>query len=273
MVKLEAARAALAGECRVLTATLIREPAEQLASAYRYWGVQMRRFNGSLAEYARALGSVSHDALPAAVGDPSGARADWFLGRVKFQRPAMDPARGGFVDRNVCNQPQGATCARACYAQLDGFLKALDLVAPTSEWETFFLHVARELGLRVLPVGFRLPACLSQLASRIDADARATGRALDAEALRLAVPCSARVFAKYAARYGRYARRHIWADAGARQRVCALEAQYTCHLRHGALDEAQAERARRALFLMRIRGPRPPRRMQQTVHGKKQSRV
>lgn len=272
LAKVRALRERLGGACTVLTATAIREPVEQLRSAYRYWALGQNDFHGSLLDYALNLGRLraprgsAEGAHAAARGSAEGARADWFYGRVKFSMLKRHGAE--LTDLNPCNQPRGSGCNARCYALLNGFFAGLDIVAPTDEWETLLLQLAAELRLAKLPIHFKAPQCSFLLYQRLNssvappglpesgfasggrgdaASARAGAAAEIRAALLPSVPCSARLYAEWRARYVEGVAARMWADEATRESVCALEAQYTCHLHHGRLNGAEGAAMRSAM--------------------------
>lgn len=290
--QVQALRARLGGACRVLTAAAIREPVAQLQSAYRYWALGQNGFEGTLIDYVLNLGSL--ESAPPGFPGQEGPRADWFLGRVKFSMLERPAAHGGaIVDLNPCNQPRGGGCGARCYSLINGFLSKLDIVAPTEEWETMLLHVGSELGLTRLPLHYKPTQCLTLVYRKWNASLAAAargppgsrhgtkgpsrllsgsssprpgggaaGRADAQAALRAAllpsVPCSARLYAEWRGRYVRTVAARMWAERATRESVCALEAQYTCHLHHGTLDEAEGVAMHAAVGTLRNGVAAPP---------------
>ena len=181
-------------KCSVTTMAILREPAEQLVSAFEYWGR-----NGSLVEHAIAGGPEYHadHARLCCLGLPS---------------PRTLVRKGGpcFL------QPLG-TCTDACASRLDSnlgaFLKELDVVIPLPVWNVGALYLASELKLQtlggvesVVNAGANAGArCRHMLATDSWAERQgvrarhSTTKAEQVASMRPYVPCSARLYAQWAA--------------------------------------------------------------------------
>lgn len=243
--KLSAIRAALRNTgCQVLSATMIREPVAQLQSAFMYWGIQQKHYNGTIFQWSDELGL-----LPQEAGGLGPGRTDWFFGRVKFANTTHRKVWVGgkqqrhSVDLNPCNQRVGKPCDPRCREMLHGFLRAQDVVAPTEEWETVFLELSARMGLTKMPLHYKPSQCRSLLMKREAAkrDSLRHGLVHHRDELRAYVPCSLEVYHHWAEKYRQRVATQLWASDAFRARVCTLEAQYTCHLNHGKLSKYEAK--------------------------------
>ena len=179
-------------KCTVTTMAVVREPAEQLVSAYQYWG-----WNGSLVAHAAAGGPeyhADHGSL-SCLGMPN-ARTLKRVGGPCFLQPL-----------GTCTD----ACAKRLERNLGAFLKEVDVVIPLPEWNVGALYLASQLGLQtlggvdsVVNAGVSAGArCRRMLASESWAALRGTrarrSRTEKVASMRPYVPCSARLYARWAA--------------------------------------------------------------------------
>jgi len=134
-----AVRAALKNQqshCQVVTLALLRDPAEQLISAYHYpsWAQSFKAQNGSLLQLARLLGPDYFWSAPS------------LSCRGIDQRDAKSPS----LRSEPCHRSTPGTCSSECNATLwtkmNGFLGQLDVVASVREYSTVALEMAHVLG-------------------------------------------------------------------------------------------------------------------------------